>query len=347
MVNRGFKMLNVIFQSSNEFSSFLLITLISLLENNQKDFDCINIFVIDDGITETNKDKIFRLSEKYNCKITFIKLNFEHLMDGLIPLQGNSFTSYGRLFISSSLPNDIDKILYMDCDSLVLGSFKELWDMDIDDYYCAGVLDVFGENVRKRFWYLDVNDYINAGFLLINLKKWREDVVEEKFIKFISDNYGKFYVADQGIINLVFKDKIKIVEPKYNLLGYFQYLDYELANNFFGMDNEYYTKEIVDDSRKNPVFLHFIGFRGYPSPLHCRYHKYNPQYREYAKMANCENVIKYFKPPTPLASMPLKCENNKLIKFFLKLIPKRILVYYKSKEFIDTLEILSKQGLVD
>lgn len=330
-------MLNVIFQSSNEYSPFLLITLSSLLDNNKRDFNFINIFIIDDGINKTNKDKIFRFTEKYNCKVTFIKINFEDVSDILMPFH-QSFTTYAKLFISSILPDDINKIIYLDCDSLVLGSFKELWDMNIDDYYCAGVLDVLGENVKNHFWYLKINSYINAGFLLINLKKWRADDVEEKFIKFLSDNYGKFFLADQGAINLVFNGKIKIVEPKYNLMSYFQYLDYELAKNFFGMDNEYYTKEIVDESRKNPVFLHFVGLIAFGSPLHNKDHKYNSEYVKYAKMVNCENVIEYIEPPTPLANISFKCETNILIKLFLKLIPKSIFVKYKSKKFIELFE---------
>jgi len=313
-----------------------------LLENNEKDFDCINIFIIDDGINISNKNKILELTEKYNCKITFIQPNFDSI-NILMPHHLNSFTTYSKLFISTILPDNIDKIIYLDCDSLILGSYKELWNLDIDNYYCAGVLDIVSEDIKKLFWYLDVNSYINAGFLLINLKKWREDLIEERFIDFLSKNYGKFYFVDQGVINLVFDGKIKVVEPKYNLMCYFQFLDYDLAKNFSGIENEYYSKEIVDESRKNPVFLHFIR-GGLNRPWNNKNHKYNEEYVKYAKLVGCESVIHYIKSPALFAKLSFKSENNKLLKFFLKLIPKNIFLNYEKKKTVDCFKYLEKKA---
>ena len=331
-------MFNVVFASSNEYSSFLLIALTSLLENNKSDFDCINIYILDDGISVDKKNRINELSDKYPCQITFIELNILHSSDiDLMPIQlkssTNSLTTYSRLFISKLLPKHINKVLYLDCDALILGSYKELWDLDISDYYCAAVLETINDTVKKLFWYLDFDSYFNAGFLLINLEKWRNDNVEVKFAEFLSKNYGKFFVADQGVINNVFEHKIKIVEPKYNLINYFQYYDYDLAKKCCAIENEYYTKEIVDESRENPVFVHFTG-GGYSAPWHNKDHKYHSQFFKYAKMANCEEVINYLDPPTFKAKLFFKGINSNLFKFFLKLIPKIIINNYVNKRLI-------------
>ena len=66
---------------------------------------------------------------------------------------------------------------------------------------------------------LKYNDrYINSGVILINLKKWREDNLEKKFIDFINKYNGDVPCADQGTINGVCKNKILIIHPKYNTM---------------------------------------------------------------------------------------------------------------------------------
>ena len=333
-------MFNVVLASSNEYCPFLLITLTSLLENNKDDFECINIFIFDNGIDNNNKSKILILSEKYPCKITLIKLTIFDSLDIELPKMNLkhewSLTTYSRLFVSSILPTNIDKILFLDCDAIVLGSFKELWDMDLENYYCAAVLDPFnGFQFKNDFWYLNVENYINAGVLLINLEKWRTMNVEDKFIKFLEDHQGCFFFVDQGVINIVLEDKIKIIEPKYNLISYFQFLDYDLAKAFSSIGNEYYTKEIVDESRNNPVFVHFAG-GGYKLPWINKDYKFSSIFKKYAEMANCEEIIQYQDAPTFLAK--LLYSNNKLLISILKLIPSKIILKFKINKSIEYLK---------
>ena len=110
-------MLNVVFASNDDYSSLLSICLMSLLENNKNDFDCINVYVLDDGITEKNKEKIYSLTKNYSCEISFIKTDVLNSNDKIMmPLEkedyGKSLTTYSRLFLSTLLPTDIDKVIY-------------------------------------------------------------------------------------------------------------------------------------------------------------------------------------------------------------------------------------------
>lgn len=337
-------MFNVVFASSNEYVPFLLIALTSFLEHNEKDFDFINVFILDNKITEKNKNKILKLTGKFSCKITFIELNIINTMDlPTIELKSTvTPMTYSRLFISSLLPDDIKKVLYLDCDSLILGSFKDLWDTDIENYYCAGVIEPgANELLKKTFWFYDVESYINGGVLLINLEKWRKDNIEQKFIDFLSANKNKFFVADQGVLNIIFNTKIKIVDPKYNLISYFQYYDYDIAKKFCGIETEYYTKEIVDDSREHPVFLHFSG-NGVDVPWHNKSHKYSSDFMEYAKKTDCQDIIEYIDPPT--LKFKLFFSNNNFVRIILKLIPAKIIINYTNKTKMKNLKEASKEN---
>ena len=341
-------MINILLASDDNYVPFLSITLISFLENNNNEFDKINIFILDDGIKENNKNKIKSILSKYNCSATFIKTKqLNNLNINIMTIERNvnisSLTTYARLFITNLLPKEIDKILYIDCDALIAGSLKGLWQEDISDYYCAGVLDCINTTIKQEFGFSKEDDYINAGVLLINLKKWREDNVEMKFIEFMAENQHRFYQHDQGIINNIFKNKIKIVNPRYNLQIHFQSFDYDLSRKFNCMETEYYSREIVEEAQKNPIFLHFCGSE-YFRPWYNPDHPYSAEFRKYAKLADCENIINYSTELPKQHVVFYKVMQNRLGRIFLKIIPSSFVRKIINKNALKGLEEENKKA---
>jgi lipopolysaccharide biosynthesis glycosyltransferase len=292
-------MLNVVLASDDNYANILLISLTSLLEHNADAFSAISVFILDDGLSDYNRNIISLLTEKYPCQISFIKtenlnsydIDFQ-TMDRDVAVEGvKSLTPYARLFMGSLLPKDVKRVLYVDCDSLTVGSYRDLWDMNIDDWYCAAVIDSRVNEYEKNQlgWKLD-EPYINSGFMLANLEKWREDNLERKFIKYLFENQGKTIFWDQDAVNFVLKDKIKFIEPKYNLQFFFQYCDYEMAKFLLKIKGEYYSKETVVESQKNPIFVHFCGFV-HDRPWQTEYHPWRGEYEKYALLADCGEVM--------------------------------------------------------
>ena len=116
--------INVLFASDENYVPFLLISIVSLLEN-EHNFKNVCIFVLDDDISDGNKERIENLVNRYSASVSFIKTkNIEKMGFNVLSLERNfelsSLTTYARLFISNLLPKDIDKIIYMDCDSIIL-----------------------------------------------------------------------------------------------------------------------------------------------------------------------------------------------------------------------------------
>ena len=341
-------MINILLASDNNYVPFLSITLISLFESNQNEFDKINIFILDDGISENNKNKIKTILSNYNCSATFIKTKqLDDLNINIMTIERNltisSLTTYARLFITQLLPEDIDKILYIDCDAIIVGSLKDLWQEDISNYYCAGVLDCINTTIKQEFGFSKEDDYINAGVLLINLKKWREDDVEVEFIDFMAKNQHRFYQHDQGIINNVFKNKIKVVNPRYNLQIHFQSFDYDLSRKFNCMETEYYSKKIVEEAQKHPAYLHFCGSE-YFRPWYNPEHPYADEFRKYAKMAKCEEVIDYSTQLPKQHVLFYKTMQNKIGRILLKCIPSSIVRKIINKNALKGLEEENKKA---
>ena len=49
------------------------------------------------------------------------------------------FDSYCRLFLDKLLPEEVEKVLYLDGDVLNTGSLKELWSLDMGESSAAAV----------------------------------------------------------------------------------------------------------------------------------------------------------------------------------------------------------------
>lgn len=253
--------MNILLASDDNYTPLLAVTLYSLLENNEKEFDNINIYVLDGGISEYNKKRITSLCDEFDVKtpIEFIKNdNLEELV-GMKIKATRALSAYSRLFAANLLPDNIDKIIYLDCDALVVDSLKKVWQMDIDNYYCGAVYDIAPQynNLYLNF----PKDWVqyNSGFLLINLKKWREDNLEQAFLDMIIENNGEVFHNDQGIINVICKNKIYTLPPHYNIRSPFFEVGYDKFLQWYGID-EYYTKEEVEDALEHPVFIHLTQF---------------------------------------------------------------------------------------
>ena len=328
-------MFNVCFAADDNYSSYLDIVLISLFENNT--FDKINVFILDSGISKKNTEIIKNTCDKYSANVSFINVeNIEDKFDislNKMKVKGNfSLATYSRLFLVSLLPDDIDKVLYLDCDALVLGSFEPIWNIDLSDYLAGGVLALNGNEDVKKAIDLDSSDkYINAGMLLVNLKKWREDDIEQKLLEELIrlNNKGIHFGMDQGVINSVLKGKIYILNPEFNLEGSLHNTNYDITMKLHNnVQNGYYDKPTLDNAIDNPVFQHFCVGPGefYNRPWLNPYHENRKTYESYSEKSDFEKEnIFFFKKVPFIKRFNRFLPRNKVTSFLIvKLIPDSI-----------------------
>ena len=274
--------LNIIYSSDDNYCIYMGVSILSVLENN-KNFNSINVYIIDNNINDVNKSKLKELVELYQRNILFI--DFEKYKKYLnLNMQWQiSISSYARLFVASMLPENVDKVLYFDCDTLIDDSLNELWNQDINDFYVAGVCDTVPSNTKQAIGLNNTDFYINAGMLLINLKKWRKDNLEKELLNFIDKHNGNVIHHDQGVINGVIKNK-KILPLKYNLITSYLMMSRDDIINFYKVEDSFYSQEQIDEAIKNPVYIHYTpGFTTRPWVKGCK-HPYVDLYWKYLKL---------------------------------------------------------------
>lgn len=276
--------MNLLFASDDNYAPLLGVTIQSLLDNNKNDFDEISMYVLDGGISTINKNKLYEIISKFNISVNLVYVEHDNINDvvGIDIKATRALSTYARLFVCSLLDESIDKIIYLDCDAIISGSLKELWNINISDYYFGAVLDACPKYVNTILNLPRDGEHYNAGLLLINLKKWREDNLEKKFLDFIIENDGEVFHNDQGILNVICKDNILKIHPKFNILSPFFEVGYENVLKWYNI-TDYYTKELFNESLENPVFIHLTTFvNGRPWFSNAKNHPLREKFDYYA-----------------------------------------------------------------
>lgn len=286
--------MNIVFSADDNYAPFLGIAIFSILESNHHNEEDeykkpIDFYILDMNISKKNKTLIDEVVLKYNCQINYLDTKEIHdYLENKVKLAVRSLATYYRLFLPTLLPQSINKVIYMDCDSIINGSLKELWEEDVDGFDIAGVLDVISVDKKIRVGLNPTDAYVNAGMLLINLKRWRAANMEKKMMSFINKYDGKVFYHDQGTINGVCLKK-KIIHPKFNAMTPFFVLNRNQIMDYHGLD-DFYSNQQLKEVKSNPVFCHLTPYFTDRPWVKGNHHPLTKLYRSYQKQTPWNNI---------------------------------------------------------
>lgn len=207
--------ISICFSSSSTYAKYLTLSIASIL-NSKDDDDVLHFYILDGGISAKDKTKILNLKNIADFEIDFINVDNKKFAN--CPLEHTNhltLASYYRLLIPDFVPN-VDKIIYLDCDIQVRSSLKELYSIDVGNYYLAAVEDTAGKLNAKR---LGLESYFNSGVLLLNLTKFREINFTSGVFAWIDEHRTLLKFYDQDVLNIYFAGKIKLIDKKWNMQG--------------------------------------------------------------------------------------------------------------------------------
>lgn len=228
--------INVCISCDENYAKYASVVIASILYNAQ-DEDLLHFYVLDGDISSESKSKILSLTKIKPCEIDFIKVD-ETKLEIYKQINTHEYITlptYYRLILSELLP-DVDKIIYLDCDTVVNTSLKDLFETDLAENIIAGVLDARVKHKKK--W--KNSKYINAGMVVFDLDKIRKEDIEQKFVQFTKNNPEKIETGDQDIINYTLEGRIKILPDEWNV----QVSGFASRTSF----------------TKRPKIIHYIGY---------------------------------------------------------------------------------------
>lgn len=162
-----------------------------------------------------------------------------------------NISTYFRLILPELL-SDLERVIYLDCDTLVVDTLRPLWNTNLEGYALAGVRDRINDYVRvyNRLGYSMTDGYVNAGVLLINLQRWREDNVFQKAVTIAQTMQGRLHNHDQDIINLLYHGSVLFLDFRWNVLEWFL-----MEERFLWISKQYYPE--IERAIKQPAVLHY------------------------------------------------------------------------------------------
>ncbi len=215
------KEIPIFFSTDDNYIPFLDVAISSLIANASNEFE-YKIIVLNTGLNAENVSKV-KQREKKGFKIDFVDISrdVERIKSRLKNVYHFSVVTYYRLFIASLFPQ-YDRAIYLDCDLVVLGDISKLYHTDIGNNILGAAPEQFVQNTKEFRLYakealgVDPDGYVNAGVLLMNLKEFRKNKIEEKFIKLIVEYDFDLLDPDQAYLNYLCLGKIHVLPNGWN-----------------------------------------------------------------------------------------------------------------------------------
>jgi lipopolysaccharide biosynthesis glycosyltransferase len=160
---------------------------------------------------------------------------------------------WSRLFLPEVL-SEVSRVLYLDCDVLVLDRLDPLWQLDLEGSVVAAVANVIEPAAREHVARIGVRyrgGFFNSGVILFDLDRMRREGSSDQLVKFVRDHGEKLLWPDQDALNVVFNGRWHSLHPRWNA-----------QNNLWtwrAWAIELFGAERVDEAVSDPAIRHFEG----------------------------------------------------------------------------------------
>lgn len=223
----------------------IMVSITSIILNSNKNTFIEFHILIGKDVKNENKKKITSLKRlNHNIKFSFhyVGNNFNGWIHGKKKLTVASFYRS----IAAELIKNVDKIIYLDGDTLTYSDLSEMYQLNMNNLYFRGVREVL----------LPGNKSICAGVMLMNLKLIRENHVFDTFKNYYLKYFNKKkYYGDQQIINTLFSDKINYLPPKFGTW----FMDKEYIKKYETLNPIIYTQKELIKANNKPIIRHIWG----------------------------------------------------------------------------------------
>lgn len=244
--------MNIVTALNSKYVRYAYVMLTSLFQNNSEAE--IFVFLLHSGLTSSEQEVLTALGAKYRQTVSFIKIDRGDFPTSLPTTQMWSLETYFRLKLLDVIPEEIDRLLYLDVDMIIDKPLYELYTADFEGaFFCvcrdmSAVLpfpdsrnNIFQEQIRGGDF-----TYFNAGMMLWNIDELRGRYCFEDYMRLAEELDYRMVAPDQDLLNFMHWKQVKFLdEYKYNLFS-------KMAYNH---DVHY------EDVKRETCIIHFAGMK--------------------------------------------------------------------------------------
>lgn len=157
-----------------------------------------------------------------------------------------------RVFLPRLLPQE-PKILYLDCDTLVVDSLEWLWRFELGERALAAVSNPFWDGDSN--WYAKLGlqqraDYFNSGVMLLNLDRLRAGQLSEAVLAHGREHADWTRFGDQDSLVAVLHGERLPLPPRWNAMRILL---------MAAQSRQLFTPAELRDAIRRPAIIHFEG----------------------------------------------------------------------------------------
>jgi lipopolysaccharide biosynthesis glycosyltransferase len=292
--------ISIVVASDNHYA-ILIGALLKSIELNHVSEEHIDFYIIDDGISKANKLKIEKtittdkITVKWFSKKTIIPEGMS------IPVDKSAFplTTYLRLFAPYALAADVERMIYLDVDTIVMKDISLLWHTDLKGAIIGAVQDLgltidcaWGGIPNYEELGLDPKSkYFNAGIMVIDVAKWRKENITTQVITALQVHAKHVVLVDQYGLNVVFANKWQELDSRWNWF----------ATNY----------------NEDPYIIHYLDIK--------------PIFKSYHSQEKYKTIFYGYLSQTPWKGFKQISDNHRLMRKMLNKLKKGFLNFFQTK----------------
>ena len=277
--------INIVFACDSNYAQHATVAMMSILKNTA-DPARVVFYLLDDRIDPAVKRKMRASVEQAHAAIHFCEVAAEQF--GSFFVSGQlSRAAYFRLEMGHLLPRTVGKVLYLDCDLLVLDDIAELWQYDMAGHPLAAVMDL-GIMASHKDWRgkqeqlgFSADDlYFNSGVLMVDLEAWRAHDYGRQAERLAAKNAYRHH--DQDALNELFHRNWQPVPLQWNVIPPVWYL-------FLKILRRRDFRRLALEARRQISILHYAG--GYKPWEYDAHAAFNVKYYEYLRQTEFRDAL--------------------------------------------------------
>ena len=161
---------------------------------------------------------------------------------------------YYRIAAPLLLPDTLERILYLDADTVIINPLTTLYATPFGDAYfmaCTHTRKLLEKLNAARLGMDEAAPYINTGVLLYNLPALRADLDMERVRAFADEKQDVFLLPDQDILTALYGDRVHLLDS----------MVYNLSDRILALHNAELRNAPVDLDwvRAHTVIIHYCG----------------------------------------------------------------------------------------
>ena len=181
----------------------------------------VDAYILDDGMTAEDRARV-ESSLPANVHLHWVAAEGE--LEGLPTWGRMPLTTYRKLTVAEWTPAELHRVIWLDCDLLVLEDISDLWRAELGNQLALAVQDPrvplassrFGVAAWRELGIAAEAKYFNAGVMVMDLAGWRAQHVSRRSLEYLREYGDRVYFWDQEALNAVLSGRWGELDRRWN-----------------------------------------------------------------------------------------------------------------------------------